>query len=101
MGSSRSNSLFVPHQLFPPEHERTSSFYEEGSLFWILILLLASFLGAPTKKSNEVHSGPDFVPVIFIFCNEMGKSLLHTGCQQVLTRKALMPPDPDSSRVMS
>lgn len=101
MGSSRSNSLFVPHQLLPPQHERTSSFHEEGSLFWILISLLASFLGVPTKKPNEVHSAPAFVPDIFIFCKEMGKSLLHTRCQPVLTRKALMPPDPDSSRVMS
>lgn len=55
-GSSRSNSPFVPHQLLQPQHERTFFLYEEGSLFCILISLLASSLGAPMKKPTEICS---------------------------------------------
>lgn len=79
MGSSRSNSLFVPHQFLPPKHEGTRFLHEEGSSFCLLILFLAFFGGAPTKKVIGIISAHIFPQHVF-FMRKWGKDQ-YTSCR--------------------
>lgn len=72
MGSSRTNSLFVPHQLLPPQHERTSFFVQRGKFVLYTYFIFGLFYGGTNKETSwdQVCWCPSST---YIFHVEMGK----------------------------